>query len=430
MLTSKSKKSVKEPTDQLIVALDIGTVNAKALIVRLTNKGLEVLGSGRAGQDIYDMQAGAIADISAVITNCGRALVQAERQAGQRPARAVLGIAGELIRGVTNRTRVHRANSSYPLDFAEIDAIIVETQAEAKKQAQKEIALEFGGQTVDLKLINSALIGITIDNYKVTNPIGFQGGVLETQLYTAFAPLVHTSAIERVAAGLGLDLIAIAAEPFAMARSVIGDDINVSLNAILIDIGGGTTDIAVLREGSLEATKTFAVAGNSFTKAIARHLSVSYHQAEEIKLAYSLNDHQQLSAADYRRVQQAINQTAEIWLTGIKMSFSEISWLEYLPHQIYLLGGGSALGVIREQLTRPHSSWYRQLPFLQKPSIKFIKPSDIPDIEDPKQLITDHTLIVGLGLGRVGRDTLQTDLDSQQSMIKQTRQKFNQVLSN
>ena len=428
MLTSKSKKSIRKFNDRLIVALDIGTVNAKALIVRLTDKGLEVLGAGRAGQDIYDMQAGAIADIPAVIDNCSRALVQAERQAGFKPTQAVLGIAGELIKGVTNRTRVNRADSSFPLDFAEIDTIIVTTQAEAKKQAQKEIALEFGGQTVDLKLINSALVGITIDNYKVTYPIGFQGGVLETQLYTAFAPLVHTSAIERVAADLGLNLIAIAAEPFAMARSVIGDDQNGSLDAILIDIGGGTTDIAVLRDGSLEATKTFAIAGNSFTRAIARQLSVSYHQAEAMKLAYSLNNDQGITAAERRHIQQAIKQTADIWLTGIKMSFAEISWLEYLPHQIYLLGGGSALGEIKDKLTNSGPSWYRNLSFLEKPSIKFIRPDSVPDVEDSKQLITDHTLIVGLGLGRVGRDTLQIETNNDQKTSFKRR--FSQVLSN
>ena len=74
------------------------------------------------------------------------------------------------------------------------------------------------------RLVNSALVGIEIDGYKVTNPIGFQGRDVVVQLYTAFAPLVHIGALERTAHELDLDLLAVAAEPFAVARSVIGDD--------------------------------------------------------------------------------------------------------------------------------------------------------------------------------------------------------------
>ena len=405
--TSRGAASGRQtPIETVVLALDIGTVNIKALIARLKSGQLEVLGLGRAVQGLNDMQAGSIADIPAVVQNCTQALITAEQAAGYRPSQAVIGIAGELIKGITNTTRVERAVSDQPLDTVELDGVIKATQAQARKQAQQEVFLELGGQKLDLKLINSALIGISVDGYKVTNPIGFQGRYLETQLYTAFAPLVHTGAIERVARDLSLDLMAVAAEPFSIARSIIGDNPNASINAILIDVGGGTTDIAVLRDGGLEATRSFAIGGCSFSRSIARQINCDYDQAEAIKLAFSSGQGQPLSSTRAKAVERALSQTLAVWLEGIKMSFSEFSWLEYLPNQILLSGGGSFLKMLPQVLAR--TNWSQGLPFSRKPTIKSIRVSDIPGLDDQSGQIVDHTMITALGLARVASDTLET----------------------
>ena len=417
----------QSPLTTVVVALDIGTVNIKALIVRLKGDSLEVLGVGRAVQGLNDMQAGSIADIPAVVYNCTQALSTAEQVAGYRPGQAVLGIAGELIKGITNTTRVERTVSDQPLDIVELDGIIKATQAEAKKQAQQELILEVGGQKLDLKLVNSALIGISVDGYKVTNPLGFQGRHLETQLYTAFAPIVHTGAIERVARDLRLELMAVAAEPFAIARSVIGDNPNASINAILIDVGGGTTDIAVLRDGGLEATRSFGIGGCSFTRSIARHLNCDYDQAETLKLTFSSGSHQSLTPSRKSAVEKALRQTLAVWLEGIKMSFGEFSWLEYLPNQILLSGGGSFLKMVPEALTQ--TAWAKGLPFSRKPQVKPIRLTDIPGFDDQAGQLVDHTMITALGLARVASDTLQTG-GYGDSTASSLRRKLSQTLAN
>ncbi len=411
----------------VVAALDIGTVNIKALIVRLRGGSLEVIGVGRAVQGHNDMQAGSIADIPAVVYNCSQALVAAEQAAGYRPAQAVLGIAGELIKGITNTTRVERPVSDQPLDIVELDGVIKATQAEARKQAQQEVFLEVGGQKLDLKLVNSALIGISVDGYKVTNPVGFQGRYLETQLYTAFAPIVHTGAIERAARDLNLELMAVAAEPFAIARSIIGDNPNASINAILIDVGGGTTDIAVLRDGGLEATRSFAIGGCSFTRSIARQLGCDYEQAETIKLAFSSGEGRSLSQTRQKMVERALRQTLAVWLEGIKMSFNEFSWLEYLPHQILLSGGGSFLKMLPDALGK--AGWSKGLPFSRQPRVKPIRLADIQGLDDQSGQVVDHTMITALGLARVASDTLQTGGygESTQSALKR---KVSQTLAN
>ena len=194
-----------------IVALDIGTEFVKALIAKLDDDKLSIVGVGRARQELSDMHSGAIADIAGVVRNCEQALSEAENQAGLQAKRVVIGIAGELVKGVTNTIRYRRPQPDRPLDTAEMEFIIEKVQERAQAKAQKQIALETGNNEVEVKLVNSALVSIHIDGYKVSNPISFQGRDVAVQIYTAFAPMVHIGALERVADELSLELMAVAA---------------------------------------------------------------------------------------------------------------------------------------------------------------------------------------------------------------------------
>ena len=274
----------KAGNDKYLVGLDIGTEFVKALIGRITNGGGEIVGTGRAHQELTDMQAGAISDIAAVVKNCDDALNQAEQEAGVSARPAIIGIAGELVKGTTITVRIRRKNSEQELNMDEVERIIGLVQQRAKERAKQQLAWELGGKDVEIRLVNSALVSIEIDGYQVTNPVGFKGKEVVVQLYTAFAPMIHIGALERTAKELDLDLLAVAAEPFAVARSVIGDDPNASLSAILMDVGGGTTDIAVVNDGGVQGTKMFGIGGRAFTRSVEKDLGVSFLQAEDLKL--------------------------------------------------------------------------------------------------------------------------------------------------
>ena len=192
------------------------------------------------------------------------------------------------ISSVTNTIRYRRPQPNKTLDVAEMEFIIEKVQERAQSKAQAQIALETGNEDVEVKLVNSALVSIHIDGYKVSNPIGFQGRDVAVQIYTAFAPMVHIGALEKVADELALELVAVAAEPFAVSRSVLGTDTDSNFTAILADIGGGTTDIAVVNDGGVEGTKMFGIGGRSFTRTIAADLDLSFKDAEKLKL--NLND--------------------------------------------------------------------------------------------------------------------------------------------
>lgn len=401
-----SKHKEKSP-HEYIVALDIGTEYVKALIARLNGDKLEIVGAGRQHQEISDMYAGAIADISGVVRNCEAALSEAEEQAHVQAKKVVIGIAGELVKGVTNTIRYRRPQPDRPLDTAEMEFIIEKVQERAQAKAQKQIALETGNPDVEIKLVNSALVSIHIDGYKVSNPIGFQGHDVAVQIYTAFAPMVHIGALERVADELSLELMAVAAEPFAVSRSVLGTDANSSLTAILADVGGGTTDIAVVNDGGVEGTKMFGIGGRSFTRTIASEMNISYDEAEKLKVNI---DNEKIKPDVAREANEAIDKTMEVWIAGVELALSEFDSADHLPNRILLCGGGASLTKLVEALQG--QAWHKDLPFTKKPTVHHIHPSEVVGITDLTDKVTDHTFITAMGLLRVGYDTIIGSSDS------------------
>jgi cell division protein FtsA len=418
--TKVSQKAPAADGEQYVVALDIGTEYVKALIGRVVEGDhVEVIGVGRAHQELSDMQAGAIADISGVVGNCDKALAEAEEQAGVSARTAVIGIAGELVKGTTITVRVSRKTPEKALDLPEVEKIIKLVQERAQLKAKKDLAWELGGKEVEVRLVNSALVGIEIDGYKVTSPIGFQGRDVVVQLYTAFAPMIHIGALERTAQQLDLDLLAVAAEPFAVARSVIGNDANATISAVLMDVGGGTTDIAVINEGGVQGTKMFGIGGRAYTRAIERELNVSFQQAEELKLGLSNG---RLPKAKVAAVQGIMGKTLDVWISGVELALSEFDKLDQLPHRMFLCGGGSSLDMLMTKLES--SDWYKNLPIAKKPIIKHIHPDQVWGITDTTGDVADHTFITALGLLRVGVDTLQFSSDPNDTI----REKIDKML--
>jgi len=419
MVFEKLRKSRKEnAANDYIVALDIGTEYVKALIAKLDGDKLDIVGVGRAHQQISDMYSGAIADISGVVRNCEDALSEAEEQAGLQAKRVVIGIAGELVKGMTNTIRYRRPQPDRPLDTAEMEFIIEKVQERAQIKAQKQIALETGNADVEIKLVNSALVSIHIDGYKVSNPIGFQGHDVAVQIYTAFAPMVHIGALERVAEELSLELLAVAAEPFAVSRSVLGTDASSSLTAILADVGGGTTDIAVVNDGGVEGTKMFGIGGRSFTRTIASEMDLSYEDAEKLKVNI---ENGKIKPTVAKEVNEAIDKTLEVWIAGVELALSEFDSADHLPNRILLCGGGSSLTKLVTALQQ--QDWHKDLPFTKKPTVHHIHPSEVVGITDATGLVNDHTFITAMGLLRVGYDTMigSSDADT-------IKEKLNRIL--
>src|SRR6266576_949064 len=338
-------------------ALDIGTEYIKALVVKREGRNGVVLGASRQRQEFADMQGGVPSDIQGIIDSCDKAMSQAEDMCDIIPGQAVIGIAGEQVKGFSTSVTVPRADPNLKINEVELIQTLQLVQKRALREARHAMSLELGVPDVNVKLINSAITSVRIDGFAVNNPIDFQGKQMVITVFNTFAPLTHVGALQTIASELDLELIATVAEPYAMARCAATDEVY-DFGGIFIDIGGGTTDIALIRNGGIEGTRMFPLGGRVFTKKLASRFGISFNDAEAVKLRHSKG--------------------------------------ERLPTAIYLAGGGSALPEVKDQLNA--FPWGDKLPFARTPTIHLLRPVDIRGIYDSTGLLLDEQDITPMGL--------------------------------
>lgn len=385
----------KKTSDKYFLALDIGTDVIQALVCEVEGTKARVLGVGKKTQKLGDMQSGVVTDIASVIANCHSAIREAENMAGAHTDKMILGISGELVKGATSTTSYIRRDANSKMDLAELKNIVHKVQWRAFDQVRSQLADETGYNEIDVKLVNAAIVDVRIDGYKVTNPIGFQGKEVTLSIFNAFAPLVHYGALQTIAAEIDKELLAIAAEPYSLTRC-LGHEDGGQFGAIFIDIGGGTTDIAIVRDGTVEGTKMFTLGGRTFTKRLAQALNISYQEAEEIKVLYSQD---KLERQSHKIVREAMKSDCEVWLSGVVLTLESFEDIDVLPSKILLSGGGAHLPEIKETLES--RDWTKSLPFTRKPQINFLHPKMITNVIDETKLLKDQQDIVPMSLANL-----------------------------
>jgi cell division protein FtsA len=373
-------------------ALDVGTEFAKALVFEIDDHARGVVkGVGRRRQGLAHMQSGTVADIAAVVDNCSVALQEAEEMAGFRPTQVVIGIAGELVKGFTTAHAQERKKPDQPITDAELQRLIDGVQREALRQAERSITWETGLPHVDVRLVHAAVTGAKIDGYALTNPVGFQGRHVEISIFNAFAPLVHLGALQSVASQLDLELLEVVAEPYAVAR-VLGSEQVRQAGALFVDIGGGTTDVALVRSGGIEGTRMFALGGRAFTKSIADRLDLPFPRAEALKVDYARG----LDVEGRDEIAAIVAEDVGVWAAGVELVLEELACGDLLPGRIYLCGGGSRLPEVRSALA--DEAFWRRLPFARPPEVTIMSPDQIESISDETGLLVDQQDVTPLGL--------------------------------
>jgi cell division protein FtsA len=358
-------------------ALDIGTDLVKALVVRREAPNGVVLGVSREPQHPDAMRGGAIADVELVIDACNRALEAAEDMAGTVPGQVVIGIGGEMVKGFSSSIAYPRERPEERVRESELRNMLQLVEKRALREAQHLLELERSyGEVGEVRLVHSAITQVRIDGYPVTNPIGFQGHNLEVTVFNTFAPMSQVRSMETVARELDLEIAGSVSQPYALARACAGDEAW-EQGGIFIDVGGGTTDVALLRGGGVEGTRMFGLGGQAFTRRLAGELGLSFHEAEARKLRHS----EGLLPPDQ---EQAVNQLlladVEVLLQGLALCLRELARGEVLPSNIYVCGGGSLLPELMDELRR--NIWAEGLPFEHQPQARLLGPGDARSLMD------------------------------------------------
>jgi len=398
-----------------IAALDIGTEFAKALVVT-PQAGPDgtligaVRGVGRQRQGLSHMQSGTVTDIDAVVENTSRALAQATEMAGVEPRSAVIGIAGELVKGTTASLAARRSDPRRPLDEAELEKVVERVQDDALRDAERRIGWESGIDRLDVRLVHAAIVELKIDGYPVSNPIGFTGAHLELSIFNAFAPMVHLGALQSVAAALRLQLLGVIAEPYAVATCLAPGELG-DTGAVFIDVGGGTTDVALVRHGGIAGTKMLALGGRAFTKGLAERFGLTFARAESLKVAAADGEELPEAAVPRDELEVALQADASVWLDGIELMIGDLAEGELLPARIFLCGGGARLPQIMAALSG--DGWWRRLPFARRPELRPLAPDDVAGLRDTTGMLVTRQDVTPMALAHQG-----LILDSQTTAVE------------
>jgi cell division protein FtsA len=373
-------------------ALDVGTEFAKALVFEITEDGTAIVrGVGRKRQGLTHMQSGTVADITAVVDNCQVALQEAEEMAGFRSRQVIIGIAGELVKGFTTSVSQERKKPDQQLTARELDSLIETVQKDALREAERTVTWETGLPNVDIRLVHAAVTGASIDGYAVTNPVGFHGRHVRISVFNAFAPLIHLGALQTVASMLDLELVAIVAEPYAVAQCMDDDQVH-QAGALFVDVGGGTTDVALVRQGGIEGTRMFALGGRAFTKSLADRLDLPFARAEETKVDYAKG----VDVERKKEIGEIIGEDVAVWQAGVELVLEEFARSGMLPGRIYLCGGGARLPQIGAALRDPALS--KHLSFARPPQVDAIKVKQVAKVTDATGLLIDEQDITPMAL--------------------------------
>lgn len=385
---------------KVFLSLDIGTTVVKALVFTVKNNFIHTLGIGRAIQQVGAMQGAMISNLQYVIENCDLAVGEAVSKLDKSyyPTDVILGISGELVQGDLVVANYDRSNPSQPITLTEITNSVNTIKEKVFDAARDEIAGNIGIEPSQLTSVSTFVSEQYIDDTKLDSLIGRTGQQVSFKLYIGYAPKIHIEALNSIVEYLGLNLSKIVVVPYAIARSFESAKDN-NFSAIFVDIGGGTTDVAIIDYTSILGTKMFAMGGRSLTKRIEQILQIPYEQAEFKKIEYSrLTQYKnqidrknslekfKLTREEEIKIRTSLREDVRVWATGVEMALSDFVDAESFPATFLLSGGGSYLPEIREALLS--YPWRTVLPFVNYPEVKIISPKQISNIIDAENFLS------------------------------------------
>ncbi|MFA1394508.1 cell division protein FtsA [Legionella pneumophila] len=260
----------KKIEKNIITGLDIGTSKIIALIGEVTSDGtIEIIGIGR--HPSRGLKRGVVVDIETTVNSIQRAVQEAELMAGCEVRTVYAGIAGSHIRSLNSHGIV--AIRDQEVSQADVERVI---------DAAKAVAIP-----ADQKILHILPQEFIIDHQgSIREPIGMAGVRLESRVHIVTGSVSAAQNIVKCVRRCGLDVIDIILEQLASSHAVLTED-EKELGVCLIDIGGGTTDIAIFCEGAIQHTSVIPIAGDQVTNDIAMALRTPTKAAEAIKVNHA-----------------------------------------------------------------------------------------------------------------------------------------------
>ncbi|MDP2960384.1 MAG: cell division protein FtsA [candidate division Zixibacteria bacterium] len=330
--------------DNIVAGLDIGTTKIAAVIGEIgEEEEIKIVGLGTAPAE--GLKRGVVVNLEQTVNSIIKAVQDAELMAGVKVESIYAGIAGDHIRSINSRGVIAVTRPNREISQAEIDRAI---------EAAKTVAIPMGRE-----IIHVLPQEFTVDDQPgIKDPKGMGGTRLEVEVHIVTGSVTSAQNIHRSIKRAGYELQDLVLEPLACSQALLTPE-EIELGVALIDIGGGTTNVAIFYDGCIRHTAVISLGGRNVTNDLAIGLRTPVEQAEELKKRYgcalaSLTDSEEMikvpgvGSREPREVSRSIlaaiiePRMEEIFSLALR-EVKKTSFADILATGVVLTGGGSLL---------------------------------------------------------------------------------------
>ncbi len=258
-------------SSEIIVGLDIGTTKIAAIVGKRSEFGkIDILGHGKT--ESIGVKRGVVSNIENTVQSIKTAIEEAEQKSGAEIKYVNVGIAGQHIKSVQHRGSIIRENNEEEVNQRDIDTLL---------HSMYNLNMSPGEEIIDV--IPQEYI---IDNEQgIRQPIGMLGNSLEANFHIIIGQTTAAKNIYKCVKKAGLEVVALILEPIASSNAVLSEE-EKEAGVVLVDIGGGTTDIAIFQDGIIRHTAVIPLGGDIITEDVKEGCTIIRKHAEELKVKF------------------------------------------------------------------------------------------------------------------------------------------------
>jgi len=326
-----------------IVAIDVGTTKVCTIMGTLdSSSGLRVLGVGIAPS--HGIEKALVANVNQAKESIRQSIKKAEMMAGYRLDSAYIGVTGKHINSMNSKGTIAITKSDQLIRPDDLKRVL-------------DVALNVKSPS-DRKMLHVIPRAYMLDGQEVKNPVGMHGYELNVEAHVITAAVASVQNLTKCIQSVGIEIDDMVLEPLASAEAVLTEE-EKQAGVLIADIGGGTTDIAVLRDGSIYHTSVLPVAGHQVTRDIAAGLGLSFELAEEMKKKYGNLLPSEEEEADkvigenghsvsYRDLCDIMRARVEEMMRLVVLELPRTDYARLIPAGIVITGGGANIPGIVE----------------------------------------------------------------------------------
>jgi len=368
----KAKGRKGDRAQSCFCVVDPGTTTLRVLIVEVQDRQATVW--GWAG---VPAASGSEPNVKSLAFACEGAVSLAEEMAQDRAGRwlmadhMVVGLPTSQLRGWAPPVAQRRSQPKRPIEEHELAALLgraLRLAANRIHEPQAQAGTADSGSPA-WRLVDSAIVAISVDGRRVTDPVGFKGMDFSTTVFTALARSETIDSWCEVARRLEFSALTLAVAPLALTAGLAEPRL------VLIDVGGKTTDLICCQTSRPVAIDSLSGGGVVLSRTLVQKWGVAPDKAEQLKRAYGGGG---LTGEAVAQVKQALAPAVQAWLANVETVLARFNQEGPLPHRLVLLGGGSVVPDVAEALRT--LAWSQRLHFARYPEVGHLRPTDIPGV--------------------------------------------------